>query len=317
MRSPWLSALFPALPLALALSLPPALIARPALAQMESREGIALQNQIYQLRQELQILRDQGGGGSFTSRGAPPPSGGNDLTAQLLTRVDALEDQVRQLRGQIDEARNLMQRQYADLNKRLEDLAFQTGQQAPPAAPAENLGPTSPPPTTLQLPPRGPGATRPPASIPGGWPPPGPGAIPGAGPVNPPASRPRTPEIAMQEGNAALARRDYAAAEQAAREVLSNRTSPRAYEAQLLLAQSLSGQRQYSQAAIAFDDAYNRSRKGTHAQDALLGLANALTSINEKRAACDTLVRLRVEFPQPRGDLRDGIAAAGQRAGCR
>jgi len=310
MRSPWLSALFPALPLALVLSLPPTLISRPTQAQMESREGIALQNQIYQLRQELQILRDQGGGGgSFTSRGGPPSSSGNDLTAQLLTRVDALEEQVRQLRGQVDETRNLMQRQYADLNKRLEDLAFQTGQRAPPAAPAADLGPMSPPPSTLQLPPRGPGGTPPPASVPG--------AGPGAGPVILPASRPRTPEIAMQEGNAALARRDYAAAEQAAREVLSNRTSPRAYEAQLLLAQSLSGQRQYSQAAIAFDDAYNRSRKGSHAQDALLGLANALTSINEKRAACDTLVRLRVEFPQPRVDLRDGIAAAGQRAGCR
>ena len=123
--------------------------------------------------------------------------------------------------------------------------------------------------------------------------------------------------MTMQEGNAALARRDYVAAEQAAREVLANRTSPRAYDAQLLLAQSLSGQKQYSQAAIAFDDAYTRSRKGSHAQDALLGLAGSLTAIKETKAACDTLARLHAEFPQPRADLRDGIAAAGQRAGCR
>jgi TolA-binding protein len=121
----------------------------------------------------------------------------------------------------------------------------------------------------------------------------------------------------MQEGNAALARRDYATAEQAAREVLANRTSPRAYDAQLLLAQALAGQRQFPQAAIAYDDAYNRSRKGSHAQDALLGLANSLTAINEKKAACDTLARLRSEFPQPRADLRDNIAAAHQKAGCK
>ena len=71
----------------------------------------------------------------------------------------------------------------------------------------------------------------------------------------------RTPELAMQEGNAALARRDYPAAEQAAREVLTgSRTSPRAYDAQFLLAQALMGQRQYSQAAIAYDDTYNRSQ---------------------------------------------------------
>jgi TolA-binding protein len=123
--------------------------------------------------------------------------------------------------------------------------------------------------------------------------------------------------MTMQEGTAALARRDYAGAEQAARAVLASRTSPRAYDAQLLLAQALDGQRQYAQAAIAFDDAYNRSRKGSHAQDALVGLAGALTAINEKRAACDTLNRLHAEFPQPRADLRQQVSATAQRAGCR
>ncbi len=60
---------------------------------------------------------------------------------------------------------------------------------------------------------------------------------------------------------------------------------------------SLSGQRQYAQAAIAFDDAYNSSRKGSHAQEALVGLASSLSAINEKKAACDTLARLRTDFP--------------------
>jgi TolA-binding protein len=122
----------------------------------------------------------------------------------------------------------------------------------------------------------------------------------------------------MQEGNAALARRDYKAAEQAAREVLTgSRTSPRAYDAQFLLAQALLGERQFPQAAIAYDDTYNRARKGAHAQDAMLGLTNSLLAINERHAACDTLVKLRTEFPSPRVDLRDGISEATQRAGCR
>jgi TolA-binding protein len=122
----------------------------------------------------------------------------------------------------------------------------------------------------------------------------------------------------LQEGHAALARRDYVAAEQAAREILTgNRTSPRAYDAQFLLAEALTGQRQYSQAAIAYDDVYNRARKGAHAQDALLGLANSLTAINEKRAACDTIAKFHAEFPAPRVDLRDAVAGASQRAGCR
>src|ERR1700742_2146248 len=85
------------------------LLAGPAVAQVDSREGIALQNQIYQLRQQVQALQDQvarGGGGSGNRQPSYPPppqqSGGNDLLAQLLTRVDALEEQVRQLRGRID-----------------------------------------------------------------------------------------------------------------------------------------------------------------------------------------------------------------------
>jgi TolA-binding protein len=124
--------------------------------------------------------------------------------------------------------------------------------------------------------------------------------------------------MAIQEGNAALARRDYPAAEAAARAVLTgNRTSPRAYDAQFLLAQALVGQRQFSQAAIAYDDTYNRSRKGAHAPDALLGLANSLIAINEKKAACDTLGKLRAEYPTPRPDIHEAAAAAAQRAGCK
>lgn len=112
-------------------------------------------------------------------------------------------------------------------------------------------------------------------------------------------------------------RRDYPAAEAAAREVLTIRTSPRAYDAQFLLAQALAGERQYPQAAVAYDDVYNRSRTGSHAQDARLGLASSLTAINEKKAACDVITRMRTEFPQLRPDISAGMVATGQKAGCR
>ena len=129
-------------------------------------------------------------------------------------------------------------------------------------------------------------------------------------------SGPRTPEPILREGNAALNRRDYQAAEAAAREVLANRTSSRAYDAQFLLAQALAGERQYPQAAVAYDDVYNRSRTGSHAQEARLGLASSLTAINEKKAACDVISRMRSEFPQLRPDVSAGMAATGQKAGC-
>ena len=290
---------------------------RLAQAQVESREGIALQNQILELRRQVQMLQDQSGrgGGSPTGlgRGGYPssaPGGGSDLVTQLLSRVDALEEQVRQLRGRIDETQNTVQRQGAELGKRIDDMAFQV--QNPQAG-----GSARPGPAPMQPPPLAPTTSAPsnlallPPPTPLGGPPPGPPAQPGV-PVR------RTPELAIQEGNAALARRDYPAAEQAAREVLTgSRTSPRVYDAQFLLAEALLGQRQYSQAAIAYDDSYNRSRRGVHAADALLGLANSLIAINEKKAACDTLTKLRAEYPAPRPDMRDAMIASAQRAGCR
>ncbi len=42
---------------------------------------------------------------------------------------------MRQLRGRIDETQNLVQRQGADLNKRIDDLAFQINPQGGGAAP--------------------------------------------------------------------------------------------------------------------------------------------------------------------------------------
>ena len=102
--------------------------AMPAVAQVESREGIALQNQILELRRQMQTLQDQAAGEAvpnLSRRSAyPQPStGGSDLVAQLLSRVDALEEQVRQLRGRVDETQNQVQRQGADLGKRIDDLA--------------------------------------------------------------------------------------------------------------------------------------------------------------------------------------------------
>lgn len=281
-----------------------------AWAQVDSREGIALQNQIYQLRQQVQQMQDQRGYSGGQGGSQPRMNGStSDLLTQLLTRVDSLEDQVRQLRGRVDELQNQMQQQALDLNKKIDDLKFQVDSQTgggaqapgqlPPAQPPSQGGGTvlSPPPGSLSLNP-------PPTQL-----------APPSLPARP--SGPRTPEMAMQEGNAALARRDYPAAEAAAREVLANRTSPRVYDAKLLLAQALEGARQYPQAAVAYDDAYNLSRKGSHAQDALLGLATSLVAIKENKAACDTLNRLRSDFPQVRADLRSAVATTAQKAGCR
>jgi TolA-binding protein len=242
------------------------------------------------MRRDLQALQQNQGGAPAPRLRAPSGDPGvtSGLTAQLLDRVSTLEDQVRQLTGQVDQLTNQLQRQTEDFNKQIADMNFALQNQGG-GSPAPRM--QSPPPGVL-------------------------GGAPGVLPAPPAASAPRTPEMAMQEGNAALARRDYAAAAAAAKEVIAKK-GPRAADGQFLLAQAEMGQRNFQQAAPDYYDAYNRARTGPHAADALLGVANALIGIGDKASACEALAKLRVEFPQPRPDIREGELAGRQRAGCR
>jgi len=121
-----------------------------AQAQMDSREAIQLQNQLLELRRDVQGLREQlrnsgsssgsssGGGSIFSGRpSGGGTSGGGEITAALLDRVVALEEQVRRMQGRLDESENARQRQGDELRKEIEDLNFKLGQGGgarPPAA---------------------------------------------------------------------------------------------------------------------------------------------------------------------------------------
>ncbi|MCW8088505.1 hypothetical protein OF850_23280 [Roseococcus sp. MDT2-1-1] len=266
--------------------------AAPAAAQMDSREAIALQNQILQLRQEMEFLRR--GGAPVAPPMAVPrggPVGGGELVNQLLERVSILEEELRRSRGRVEVLENQNGRLRADVEKLQGDLDFRLsriegggGGSAASSAPAR---PSAPAPAA----PAAPAAASAPA--------------------------PRTPEAAIREGQAALGRRDFAAAEQAAREVLASRSGAQTLNAQLLLGEALAGRRDFGNAAIAFNEAYTRSRTGPRAPEALLGLANAFTGLGSRREACDTLDDLSSQFPRLSGPLSQRAAQTRQRAQCR
>lgn len=280
----------PRLPLLAAVALLPLLGAVPAAAQMDSREGIALQNQILELRRDLDAMRRSGGGGyvpapsSRGGGGAPP-----ELLQQLLGRVGDLEEQVRQLRGQLDVAQNDNRRLREDLEKLRGDMDFR-----------------------LQALEGGGGRSAP-------RPPQGPAAAPAPAPqaTAPASTAPRTAERAIAEGQAALGRQDYAAAEAAAREVLQGRPGPRTQDANLLLADALMGRRQFQNAALAFNDAYRANPRSTRAPEALLGLANSFQGFGARRESCDTLDQLRSEFTQLSPAMTRRVEESRRRGQCR
>jgi TolA-binding protein len=288
-------------------------IALPALAQIDSREGIALQNQILELRQELQNLQQlqSQAGGQPTM--APPPVqqdlGGqqaapNDVVASLVVRVSALEEQMRSLQGRISEVANTEQHDHDDLAKQIGDLAFKLGQGAPPAG--------------------APGGT--PDQV---APPPAPGMAPGMDlgspqPAAPPQSAPpavvpthRTAELALKQGNAALARRDYPAAEAAAREVLAVGRGAHGPDAQYLLARAQLGQHEYKPAAASYYAVYKASPRSPRGAEGLLGVANSLAAMNDTTDACQAVAKFNAEFPHPEPSLRAAAAGVRRRAGCK
>jgi TolA-binding protein len=269
-------------------------IAAPAAAQMESREAIALQNQLLQLRQELEQLR-RGQGASPPAAAPRGGSGGGELLGQLLDRVNNLDEELRRLRGRSDVLENQNRRLAADLEKLQGDVTFRFDQLEGRGGARPATAPARPPAT----PPSAPPLTPP--------------------PVSPPAagSAARTPERAIAEGRAALERRDYAAAEAAAREAIAARSGGQQVAGQMLLGDALTGRRDFGNAAIAYNEAYSRARTGPRAPEALIGLANAFTGLGSRREACDTLSDLRSNFPNLPAPQAERAATARRNAGCR
>lgn len=267
----------------------------PAAAQMDSREGIALQNQILELRRDLDAVR-RGGGAAPVPVPAPSRGGAGmpqELAQQLLARVSELEEQVRRMRGQLDVAENANRRLAEDVEKLRGDMDFRLQQLEGGGRPA------------APRPPQGPAAAQPPAPQ------------PQAAAPSPPPTGPRTAERAISEGQTALGRQDFTAAEAAAREVLQGRPGPRAQDANLLLGEALLGRRQFQNAALAFNDAYNLNRRSSRAPEALLGLANSFQGFGARREACDTLDQLRSDFTQLPNALAQRVADSRRRAQCR
>ena len=281
-------------------------VAGPAAAQIDSREGIALQNQIQELRRDIQALQRGGGGGGGSALAPPVPSGGGgpgqqELMTRLLERVSALETDLRLLRGRSDEMQHTLRQLQAAVEKNAADTDYrlqqlEQGGGRPPAQqqrPAQQQGQPGSPPAQQQA-----GLPRPPAA-----------------PPAPPAQRSQQQMLA--DAQAALRRQDWAAAEREANLFLSAYPRDgRVGEAHLIRGESFYGRRDYAQAALAFDDAQRRL-SGNAQQDAQLRLGQSLAALNERASACEVFARLASQHATSlKADVREALSREQQRLRC-
>ncbi len=283
---------------------------------VQSQEGIALENQILQLQQQVQQLQASGGGNGGSALGGqmPPSSSGGapdgGMVASLLNRVDQLQSQVQQLSGEVDTLQNQVNTQHDATEKEIGDLKFQMSNNGPSGA----GGPAGAPQVQGGAQPAG----QPQNLTAGTLGRQGPDGMHNAAPsAPPPDAAANSPRALLHTAQHAYAQHDYAGAEAASRAILAHASSsPEAYSAQYLLAQSLAAEGRPQDAAIAYDTAYNRNRAGAEAPQSLLGLANSLAAIHQNEAACDTLSSLSSQFPTLPDGMASRVAAVRHRAHC-
>ncbi|WP_245261564.1 tol-pal system protein YbgF [Ancylobacter sp. FA202] len=224
-------------------------------------------------------------------------------TDSLLTRIDRLENQLRQMTGQME------QLQFRNQQLEQQVRLLQGGTGAGPAAaagrpdvfdPAAQAGAAGAP--------RPLGATAPsgaPMDL---------GTLSGAAAGAQPAA---SPKEMFDLGFGALQRQDYAGAGQTFEQFVklypTDRATPDAY---YWLGESQYLRKSYKEAAQNFLKVSTDFPNAVKAPDALLRLGQSLAAIGEKDAACATLNAVGNKYPRASATVKQGVEREQKRAGC-
>jgi len=275
--------------------------------------------------------------------------------ADLLVRTTRLENQLRQMSGQIEQLQFENRRLSEQLRKFQEDVDFRLNEKGSGGRPGTaSLGPSGAPPAggarqrrsdaydpTTQH-----GAAGAPQQLGGG------GAIAGiieddyaAGPATGqpldlqgvgrsvpqgglPQDRPRGASVAAASGPqsakeaydlafASLQRKEYEQAEMGFRQFLQSYPRDRqAVDATYWLGESYLQRQRYREAAEQFLKISRESPKATKAPDSLLKLGMSLNGLGAKEQACATYAKVGVDYPSASNSVRQGIARERRRSGC-
>lgn len=292
---------------------------RPALAQ----DVQSLAETVSRLERQLQTLerniyRSGGapaaGSGAATApaAGGPPPAG----TAQLNVRVGEIEEQLRQLTGDVEKVGFEVRQMTSRLDKLVTDVDFRlrsleqgasagTGQPAPAREPQAGAAPSgAAQPGTL-------GTLTESQLRAAGVPPSAPAAAPQNGPVTTSAPGGQTAStaaaVSLPAGAPAaqyeyafsyLMRRDFPGAEEAFRQFVEGHPDDAlAGNAQYWLGETYYVRNDFPAAARTFAEGFQRYPDSGKAADNLLKLGLSLAALERKDDACITFAKLSTAYP--------------------
>ncbi|BCB18524.1 tol-pal system protein YbgF [Bosea sp. ANAM02] len=287
--------------------------------------------------------------------GGVVPAAAQDA-ADLLVRTTRLENQLRQMSGQIEQLQFENRRLSEQLRKFQEDVDFRLNEKgggrpntaapgpagAPPAGgtPQRHRRGDAFDPTTQQ------GAAGAPQPLGGG------GAIAGiieddyvGGPATGqpldlqgvgrqvpqgalPQDRPRGASVAAASGPqsareaydlafASLQRKEYEQAEMGFRQFLQSYPRDRlAVDATYWLGESYLQRQRYREAAEQFLKISQGAPKASKAPESLLKLGMSLNGLGAKEQACATYAKVGIDYPSAPNSVRQGVARERRRSGC-
>lgn len=274
----------------------------------------------------------QQSGGLFGDIFKPPAPVQNDAVAnqqsELVLRMDRMENQLRQLTGQVEQLQYRNQQLEQQLNAR-------TGTQVgvPMVAPRPATVPAAAPATGRRSDafdpnedPTAPGAPQPLGS-------PNSAAAPPSRPVGAPldlnaaAQRAGAQPVALPPsagpkdmydlGLNQVQRQDYGGAEQTLRQFLQTYPGDRlTADATYMLGESFYQRQTYKDAAEQFLQVSTKFPNSTRAPEALLRLGQSLAALNEREAACATFGEVDRKFPRAASSVRQSVEREQKRAGC-
>jgi tol-pal system protein YbgF len=266
--------------------------------------------------------------------------GGNSGPSALGTdvRLDQLEDQQRQLIGQIEQLQNVINQLGSRLDKLSSDIDLRLNALEHPVVPAASPSPAAPTPAAAAPagpPPKGAANAAPPPSpppsgsmgtgngvlgtLPASEAPGGANAATTAtsGVANPPSATPATPQDQYNRAFGLLQRADYPNAETALRAFVKQfPKDPLAGNAQYWLGETYYVRKDWNDAAIAFAEGYQKYPKSSKAMDDLLKLGMSLANLGQKPNACAAYARLNHDFPAAPAPIKERNAEEQKKAGC-
>ncbi|MBY0354256.1 MAG: tol-pal system protein YbgF [Rickettsiales bacterium] len=259
------------------------LLAMPAHADSSSQRLERLERDLQSVQRQLY----RGGDGRADSQGSVPTG---TAAANLQVRLSALEEELRQLRGQVEESRYQSEQTARQLQLLQEDMEYRLTQieqkigLGVPAAAVEGSAPATAPavaPATAPTAPTTPPLTNAPVT---------PSADPAAA----------TPQNAKELYNYAIGlmnKAQYAEATTAFKQFIKQYPSDKLLgNAYYWLGETFYVREDYLQGADNFRQGFEAMPEGVKAPDNLLKLAMSLAKLDKKREACVVLQQIQIKY---------------------